>query len=71
MADEIDHATERGERELKLRVSQRVIYKGMAEPVCTECAASIPLARQQAVPGVKLCVGCATVAEQVAQRYRA
>lgn len=25
---------------------------------CEECAAAIPLARQQAVPGVRLCIAC-------------
>ena len=71
MADEIDHATERSERELKLRVSQRVIYTGVSAQVCSDCESTIPLERQRVVPGVKLCIGCAETAEQVAQRFRA
>ena len=28
---------------------------------CEECGAAIPLARREAVPGVRLCIGCQTL----------
>jgi phage/conjugal plasmid C-4 type zinc finger TraR family protein len=31
---------------------------------CEECDAEIPEARRQAVPGVRLCVGCQTVIDK-------
>ena len=31
---------------------------------CEECDAEIPRARQEAVPGVRLCVGCQTVLDR-------
>lgn len=31
---------------------------GPSQSHCAECDAEIPLARQQAIPGVRLCVAC-------------
>jgi phage/conjugal plasmid C-4 type zinc finger TraR family protein len=37
---------------------------------CEECGVDIPLARQKAVPGVQLCVGCQTAIEEERARQK-
>jgi phage/conjugal plasmid C-4 type zinc finger TraR family protein len=36
---------------------------------CEECEAAIPLARQQAVPGVRLCVKCQEIADDELENF--
>lgn len=36
---------------------------------CEECGEAIPLARQKAVPGVRLCINCQQKADQEKQRF--
>ena len=46
---------------------QRELAKQALQPSlseCEECGEAIPLARQQAIPGVKLCVFCKERAER-------
>ena len=40
-----------------LRAKQR-LPSGPGQSQCAECAAEIPEARRQAMPGVRLCVSC-------------
>lgn len=40
----------------RLRAQQQAAGPGLAH--CEECGADIPLARRQAVPGVRRCIGC-------------
>jgi len=61
--DQIDASVEDAVRRARSRLPQG---ESLAE--CTECGATIPEARRQAVPGVRLCVTCqqAADAEQAA-----
>jgi phage/conjugal plasmid C-4 type zinc finger TraR family protein len=38
---------------------------------CAECAAEIPAARRQAVPGVRLCIVCQSAHDQDDKRFSA
>lgn len=38
--------------------------RGKSLTHCAECGAEIPQARRRAIPGVRLCVGCQTEADQ-------
>ena len=38
--------------------ARRALHKGPSLTHCEECGKPIPLARQKAVPGVRLCVAC-------------
>ena len=38
--------------------ARRQLREGPGLELCEECDAPIPLARRQAVPGVRLCVAC-------------
>lgn len=58
MADEIDIAQERIEADMAHRIATRTVYTGISATEC-ECGEEIPEGRRQAIPGVKLCVGCA------------
>lgn len=64
MSDQLDDAQALEERE-----RSAALAKLLAKPVrpsqrnCSDCGAEIPLARRQAVPGVKLCIGCAEARE--------
>jgi phage/conjugal plasmid C-4 type zinc finger TraR family protein len=53
--DSIDDAVARARAQLA---------KGPSLPHCEECAAEIPLARRQALPGVRLCVGCQSALDE-------
>lgn len=64
MADEADFASEREQIELERAAAARVRFFGVSLPECEECGADIPEARQRALPGVRVCVECAKVAEQ-------
>jgi phage/conjugal plasmid C-4 type zinc finger TraR family protein len=45
-------------REAIARVRQRGAAAGESRMTCADCDEPIPEARRQAVPGVKLCLGC-------------
>jgi phage/conjugal plasmid C-4 type zinc finger TraR family protein len=53
--DSIDDAIKRARAQLP---------SGPSLSQCEECAGEIPVARQQAVPGVRLCVGCQSARDQ-------
>ena len=70
MADEADFASEREQIELERRTAARVTFSGVSLTECEECGADIPEARQRALPGVRVCVECARVAEQQGRARR-
>ncbi|MDP9089872.1 MAG: DksA/TraR family C4-type zinc finger protein [Pseudomonadota bacterium] len=41
-----------------IRLAQSRLPQGPSLSHCAECGTEIPLARQEAVPGVRLCVAC-------------
>ncbi len=41
---------------------------GVSLKHCAECGAAIPEARQQALPGVRLCLGCQEATDRKQQR---
>lgn len=53
--DSIDDAVQRARSQLP---------QGASLSHCEECAAPIPEARRQALPGVRLCVPCQTIIDQ-------
>ena len=58
MADEIDIAQERIEADIAHRIASRTVYTGISATEC-DCGEEIPEGRRLAIPGVRLCVGCA------------
>lgn len=57
--DQIDATVKDG-----IERARRALPKGPSLSHCEECDKPIPLARQKAVPGVRLCVGCQEAADQ-------
>ena len=51
--DQIDASVEDAVKQARSRLPA-----GKSLPYCEECQAAIPAARQNAVPGVRLCVEC-------------
>ena len=43
--------------------ARQQLKQGPGRDHCEECDAPIPKARQRAVPGVRLCVGCQEIAD--------
>lgn len=41
-----------------IRLAQSLLPRGPSLSHCAECGTEIPRARQEAVPGVRLCVSC-------------
>lgn len=66
MADDVDFAEERIEKELASALAARVVYLGESAHEC-ECAEEISEGRRLAVPGVQSCITCA---EQAALKLR-
>jgi phage/conjugal plasmid C-4 type zinc finger TraR family protein len=64
MADIADIANDYAERELQERLHGRVQYQGHSQKACDDCGCEIPLLRREAVPGVRLCIGCQEVEER-------
>jgi len=58
MVDIADLADEAIEESLNRSIAQIPRYTGISATEC-ECGEEIPEGRRQAIPGVKLCVGCA------------
>lgn len=57
--DQIDATVKDG-----IERARRNLHSGPSLSHCEECDAPIPPARQQAVPGVRLCVACQEAADQ-------
>lgn len=66
MADDVDFAEERIEKELASALAARVAYLGESAHEC-ECGEEISEGRRLAVPGVQSCITCA---EQAALKVR-
>lgn len=70
--DDLDYAQERieAERERGIAAVLARLPAGDGADECVECSAEIPQARREAVPGVELCIGCASVAEEAGRHRR-
>ena len=53
MQDQIDASVEDA-----VERTRRRFPRGASLPECEECGAEIPAGRREALPGVRLCVGC-------------
>lgn len=62
--DQIDATVEDGIRRAKNRLPQ-----GPSLTHCAECAAEIPEARRNAIPGVRLCVSCQEAADREVEAF--
>ena len=69
MADDVDFADERIEKELASALAARVVYRGESAHEC-ECGEVISEGRRLAVPGVKVCKECGGLAELAASGVR-
>jgi phage/conjugal plasmid C-4 type zinc finger TraR family protein len=70
--DVIDRANERVQThnddsiaEVRRHIADQAAHPSAME--CADCGTTIPEARRQAVPGVTLCIDCATAAEYAAR----
>lgn len=57
--DQIDASVEDAVKQARSQLP-----KGEGLPHCEECDAEIPLARRQAIPGVRLCVSCQSILDE-------
>lgn len=66
MADELDITADRMEAELQSilahRKAQQATEASLSE--CEECGADIPIARQEAIKGCRLCIDCQSKTER-------
>ncbi|MDB6063358.1 MAG: hypothetical protein JWM78_3461 [Verrucomicrobiaceae bacterium] len=62
--DQIDATIEDEVKRARARLN-----KGPSLTHCEECGVKIPVARQQAVPGVRLCVKCQEIADQEDEHF--
>lgn len=62
--EQIDDTVEDGVLRAKSRLPQ-----GASATHCCECAASIPEARRQALPGVRLCIACQERADKEERHF--
>lgn len=63
MADTVDLATERADRELQALIARRHRFGGASLTHCEECEYEIPERRRELLPGVRLCVECQQLEE--------
>lgn len=70
MADEVDMAQARMEKEAELAMKARRPTQKTASLECVECGDRISLERQRATGGTDMCVDCASVDEQKRRQYR-
>lgn len=63
MADAADFATDLITENMERALAARPVFVGVSLPECQECVAPIPVARQQSIPGVRLCIECQRIAE--------
>jgi phage/conjugal plasmid C-4 type zinc finger TraR family protein len=52
-----------------LKNVRRRLPKGESRKTCGDCGAEIPEARRQALPGVRLCVGCQDEADKKVKNH--
>lgn len=70
MSDVVDTANELAQQNIDIALANRKVMSGTSKSVCDECECDIPVARQLALPGVRLCVSCASDAEQISKHFR-
>jgi RNA polymerase-binding transcription factor DksA len=70
MSDLADDALELIDKTVELGVAHIPRYTGISAKECEECSEEIPEGRRLAIPGVRLCVGCAERAALVKQGVR-
>ncbi len=63
MPDAADIANDRTANLIEGHLARRVRFEGVSARECIECDTPIPTARQQALPGVQLCVHCQQLQE--------
>lgn len=69
MADDVDIAAEREQTIITAALANRCQqYSGESEHFCVECDAVIPHQRRESLPGVDVCVSCASVRESLSKR---
>lgn len=70
MGDICDMAGPVIEQTIELGIANIQRYTGISATECEECSEEIPEGRRLAIPGVKLCVGCAEREALVKQGVR-
>lgn len=71
MADEVDIAQEREQKIIEVALANRAQqYSGDSEFFCVQCDAVIPNQRREALPGVDVCVRCASIREAKSKHTR-
>jgi phage/conjugal plasmid C-4 type zinc finger TraR family protein len=54
-----------------IKRARQQIPRGASLENCEECDAAIPLARREAVPGVRLCIKCQSARDKDAAKFSA
>lgn len=62
--EQIDDTVEDAVRRVRSRLPE-----GASLTHCEECGADIPKARREALPGVRLCIGCQTERDKEARAF--
>lgn len=71
MADDVDIAQEREQTIITAALANRgQQYSGESEHFCVECGAVIPHKRREMLPGVDVCVVCASQRELLNKHSR-
>ena len=71
MADEIDNAQLIEQRNIEVALANHSAqYSGDSEYFCVECDAVIPHQRRTLLPGVDVCVQCASIRETKSKHTR-
>jgi phage/conjugal plasmid C-4 type zinc finger TraR family protein len=71
MADDVDIAQEREQTIIAAALANRdQQYSGESEYFCVKCDAVIPHQRREALPGVDVCVRCASIREAKSKHAR-
>ena len=71
MADDVDIAQEREQTIIDSALANRPQqYSGESEHYCIECDAVIPNQRREALPGVDVCIRCASARELLNKHCR-
>jgi phage/conjugal plasmid C-4 type zinc finger TraR family protein len=71
MADDVDIAQEREQTIITAALANRPQqYSGESEYFCVQCDAVIPHKRREMLPGVDVCVQCASIRESLNKHSR-
>lgn len=70
-AEIIDQANELVEQNINNAIqAHRINRNAVSAEYCEECGSPIPEIRRKAIPGVRLCIDCAELAERQAKQFR-